>query len=78
MSSTSGTSNVLCPFFRTINQPRSIGCEGTDDGNTILVQFRGEPDFRRQFGAFCCRDYSACPVCAGLMGAKYRAEGEGG
>ncbi len=76
MSSTQGTSNIVCPFFRSVNRPRSIGCEGTDDGNTILIQFRTEGDFLRHIDAYCRRDCGACPVCLGLAEGKYGEEGE--
>lgn len=73
-SSTSGTSEIRCPFFMAHNG-HEVHCEGIMDGSKIIQRYCRASDKDKQCQIFCCEVYSYCEIYRMLMQAKYDEEG---
>lgn len=69
-SSTSGTGEVRCPFFKGHGR-NEIVCEGLVDRSSIILRYQSTGDKEMQSTLYCKGLYSYCEIYNMLMRAKY-------
>lgn len=72
-STTTGTGNVLCPFFHA-HSAREIYCEGLLRGSMTIHRFADAIRKQRTMDALCNREYTRCPMYCILMRYKYKED----
>lgn len=61
---------AACPFYR-YEDPRSVYCEGVQDGSTIRFYHDEDVQSLRVFKAkYCQRDWQGCPIASMLWKEK--------
>lgn len=62
---------AICPFYLMDNtQPPNIHCEGLEEGNKIIMQFRNGIQKKDYFDDYCAGYYWQCPVYQ-IVNQKY-------
>lgn len=63
---------AICPFFVTDStQPPNIHCEGLEEGNKIIMQFRRGEQKKSYFDDYCAGYYWQCPIFQMINAQKY-------
>ena len=72
-STTSGTRDVLCPFFLA-HGVREIHCEAYEDRCRCVMRYRVPANKDEHMRIYCCGNYKYCEHYLGLMRHKYDEE----
>lgn len=72
-SSTKGTGDIVCPFFRS-HSAVQINCEGIMDETTTAIAFRRAERKRFFQRTYCERECGMCEIHRMLMREKYSDE----
>lgn len=73
MSSTAGTGNIKCPFFRRHGEYQ-ISCEGVMEDSTTNVVFKTAKKKLFFLQTYCENHYEKCEYYRMLMQEKYKDE----